>query len=136
MNRAFIAAAAAALAFAPVTALTAPPAGADDDSVAVAINPKTQAMSDSYGSDSASALEKTALANCNRDHGPCELVASTTEGCIGIALGNPPQYAYAIVNLTGFGSTPVAEATADEKLAGGGNRDAAACSDGGSDGFS
>jgi hypothetical protein len=118
--------------------LTAPPAGADSDSVAVAINPKTQAMSDSYGSDSAPALAKTVLTNCNRDHGHCVLVASTTDGCIGIALGDPPQYAYATVNITGVSGTAgvESEGQATEKLAGNVNGTAYICSDGNSDGFS
>jgi Domain of unknown function (DUF4189) len=137
MNRAFIAAAAAALAFAPVAALTAPPAGAEDDSVAVAINPQTLEMSDSYGSESAPGLAARALANCNRDHGPCVSMASTTNGCIGIARGD--HYAYDIEDS----GTPlfVVEELATRKLQKShpddtGPSTSGICSDGTSDGFS
>jgi Domain of unknown function (DUF4189) len=120
--------------FIAVAALTAPPAAADSDSVAVAINPHTQKMSGEHGSNSASALAEAALTKCNRDHGPCLLVASTTEGCIGIALGDPPKYAYAIVNITGSGSTADAEAMAEDaaakKIGGNSNSSAGICSDG------
>jgi hypothetical protein len=117
-----------------VAALTAPPAAADSGSAAVAINLKTLQMSGSHGGDPQASTAAQALANCNREHGPCVLVASTTDGCIGIALGDPPRYAYAIVNITGSGSTADAEAMAEDaalkKFAGNSNSSAGICSDG------
>jgi hypothetical protein len=116
-----------------LAAFTAPPAGADSNSVAVAINPKTQQMATQHGPDSASTQAKRALGDCNSNYDHCVLLASTTNGCIGIALA-PPAYAYAIAdNYTLAESKAVEKLPAIDPVAGYSSQ--GICSDGTSDGF-